>query len=51
MLFRSRLSVKQCKEGEEIIFYRESSADGFSVVEGKVDGEVRVQMRVKLGDL
>ncbi len=43
--------VKQCKEGEELIFYRDASEDGFSVVEGKVDGEVRVQMRVKLGDL
>ena len=42
--------VKQCKEGEEITFVRETK-DGFYLVEGKVDGELRVQMRVEFNDV
>lgn len=39
--------VKQCKYGEVIDFYRKDF-EGFSVVEGRVNGELRVQMRVEL---
>lgn len=39
--------VKQCKYGEKIEFYREDF-DGFSVVEGRVDGELRVKLRIEL---
>ena len=38
--------VKQCKEGEVIDFYRKSE-DGFILTEGRVNGELRVQMRIK----
>lgn len=41
--------VKQCKEGEKIDFIR--SDDGVYIfVEGRVNGELRVQMRLKLED-
>ena len=41
--------VKQCKEGEKIDFIR--SDDGVYIfVEGRVNGELRVQMRMKLED-
>ncbi|MDE6868026.1 MAG: hypothetical protein K2J83_02655 [Clostridia bacterium] len=39
--------AKQCKEGEIIKVVREY-ADGLWSIEGRVDGETRVQMRVKL---
>lgn len=39
--------VKQCKENEIIDFYRVETADGFTVIEGRVDGELRVQTRIK----
>ncbi len=39
--------VKQCKYGERIDFYREDF-EGYSVVDGRVDGELRVQLRVEL---
>lgn len=42
--------VKQCKCGERLDFYRNDLED-CSIVEGRVDGEVRVQMRVTLNDL
>ena len=38
--------VKQCKAGEKIEFYRENSEEGH-LIEGKVNGEIRVQMRIK----
>lgn len=38
--------VKQCKYGETLGFYRKDF-DGYSIVEGRVDGELRVQMRVE----
>lgn len=38
--------VKQCKEGEQISFSKEMK-DGFYLVEGRVDGELRVQMRIE----
>lgn len=38
--------VKQCKEGEKIVVMRENAGD-FELVEGRVDGELRVQMRIK----
>ena len=37
--------VKQCKEGERIDFFKEDR-DGFHFVEGKVNDETRVQMRI-----
>ena len=42
--------VKQCKEGEEIIFSKEKN-DGFYLIEGKVNDELRVQMRIELNDV
>ena len=42
--------VKQCKIGEEIAFTREEK-DGAHIVEGKVDGEVRVQFKVELDEV
>ena len=42
--------VKQCKEGEQISFSKDEK-DGFYLVEGKVDGELRVQMRIKFNDV
>lgn len=37
--------VKQCKEGEKIVFYKEKHGNTY-LIEGKVDGELRVQMRI-----
>ena len=42
--------VKQCKEGELIEIVREER-DGVFFVDGRVNGEVRVQFRVDLNDL
>lgn len=42
--------VKQCKEGEELVFYKEKQ-DGFYLVEGRVGDEIRVQMRVGFNEL
>jgi acyl-ACP thioesterase len=39
--------VKQCKAGEEIKVYKKLSED-FYYIEGRVDGELRVQMKVKI---
>ena len=41
--------VKQCKEGEKIDFIR-SDNGVYIFVEGRVNGELRVQMRLKLED-
>lgn len=41
---------KQCKEGEIIDFYKRED-DGFYVIEGKVDGELRVQCRIKINEV
>lgn len=41
--------VKQCKEGELITFSREKN-NGFYLVEGNVDGELRVQMRIEFNE-
>lgn len=41
--------VKQCKFGERLDFYRKDF-DGFSIVEGRADGELRVQMRALLSE-
>ena len=38
--------VKQCKEGEQIIFSKEKRGDSY-LVEGKVGDEIRVQMKVE----
>ena len=38
--------VKQCKEGEVLNIYRRDF-EGYSIVEGRVEGETRVQMKVK----
>lgn len=38
--------TKQCKEGEVLEVFREF-VDGLWLIEGRVEGEVRVQMRVK----
>lgn len=42
--------VKQCKFGEEIELFH-SAEQGFDIVEGRVNGELRVQMRIKFNDL
>lgn len=42
--------VKQCKEGEEIEIVREER-DGAVFVDGKVNGEVRVQFKVELDEV
>ena len=39
--------VKQCKYGEKLELFKESIGDGFYLVEGKVDGEVRIQLKIK----
>lgn len=43
--------IKQCKYGERLDFYRRKTEDGSWLVSGKVDGEVRVQFKVKLNDV
>ena len=40
--------VKQCKYGEMLNFFKTSTDDGYYVVEGRVNGEVRIQMKLKL---
>ena len=42
--------VKQCKIGEEIEFAREGK-DGAHIVEGRVNGELRVQFKVELDEV
>lgn len=42
--------VKQCKLGETIDFYRQDGEDGV-VIEGRVGGETRVQMKVRLDEI
>ncbi len=42
--------VKQCKEGERIDIVR-SEQEGYYLVEGRVCGDLRVQMRVKFNDV
>lgn len=42
--------VKQCKAGEVLYFYRFDN-DGYSVVEGRVNGEPRVQFKVVFNEL
>ncbi|MDE7082650.1 MAG: hypothetical protein K2O89_02985 [Clostridia bacterium] len=42
--------VKQCKIGEEIQFFRKA-LDGAFIVEGRVEGEVRVQFKVELNEI
>lgn len=43
--------VKQCKENEILQLYRHGSDNSSYYVEGSVDGETRIQMRVEFGDL
>ncbi len=43
--------IRQCKYGDKIDFYKEKSEDGFYLVEGRVDGELRVQMKVMFNDV
>lgn len=42
--------AKQCKSGEKIDFYR-NDLDGFTVAEGRVNGELRVQFKVSFNEL
>lgn len=42
--------VKQCKEGETIDFIR-SEQDGFYIIEGRVNGDLCVQVRLKFNEL
>lgn len=42
--------VKQCKAGETIDFYLERDGE-FEVIEGRVDGELRVQTRLKFNGI
>ena len=42
--------VKQCKIGEDIVLAREEK-DGAYLIEGKVDGEVRVQFKVEFDEV
>lgn len=42
--------VKQCKEGETLDFIR-SEQEGFYIIEGRVNGDLRVQMRLKFNEL
>lgn len=42
--------VKQCKQGEELSFYKHKDGDYF-IVEGRVGEEVRVQMRLSFNEL
>lgn len=39
--------VKQCKYGEKLEFYKMPNDDGYYIVEGRVGGETRIQLRVK----
>lgn len=40
--------VKQCKYGEKLELFKMSADDGQYIVEGRVDGETRIQLKVKL---
>lgn len=42
--------VKQCKENEVLQLFRQD-LDGYYIIEGKVDGETRIQMKVEFGDI
>lgn len=42
--------IKQCKYGERLEFFKQQ-VDGFWIVAGKVDGETRVQFKIKLNDV
>lgn len=42
--------VKQCKENEVLELFRQDF-DGYYIIEGKVNGETRIQMRAEFGDL
>lgn len=42
--------VKQCKENEVLRFYKQSADDGW-LIDGRVDGEQRVQFKVKFGEI
>lgn len=42
--------VKQCKENELLELFRKA-VDGCFIIEGKVNGETRIQMRAEFGDL
>lgn len=42
--------VKQCKFGEKLDFYRKD-CEGCTLVEGRVEGELRVQFKVELDEL
>ena len=39
--------VKQCKYGEKLELFKEQTGDGYFLVEGRVNGEVRIQLKVK----
>lgn len=39
--------VKQCKYDEELEFFKQAVEDGYYIVEGRVDGEMRIQLKVK----
>ena len=39
--------VKQCKYGEKLEFFKEQAENGFYIVEGRVDGETRIQLKIK----
>lgn len=43
--------IKQCKYGEKIEIYKELQDDGFWIVEGRVCGELRVQLKIKLNEI
>lgn len=43
--------AKQCKYGENIRFFREEDAEGAYILEGRVDGELRVQARIVFDEL
>lgn len=42
--------VKQCKEGEKVDYFRQD-CDGYTLVEGRVDGEARVSFKVELDEI
>jgi len=39
--------VKQCKYGEMLEFFKMPTDDGYYIIDGRVNGETRIQMRVK----
>lgn len=42
--------VKQCKYGEKLELFKQPIDDGFYVVEGRVNGEIRIQLKIKFFD-